>query len=140
MFFILLNKAETISKTINIQHIADSIRDEIARLLSDLSLKQKKSQYMKKSAEILTQIEDDELRLYRLVQIGYDDIPEKNSQYAKIMVFLSALSMKRPSQVRFWHLNEWFVPLPNEEKEHFYSAGFSIFSRINVIIKTQNGC
>ncbi|MGA7797578.1 MAG: hypothetical protein WB986_03010 [Methanoregula sp.] len=100
-FFILLNKAETISKTINIQHIADSIRDEIARLLSDLSLKQKKSQYMKKSAEILTQIEDDELRLYRLAQIGYDDIPEKNSQYAKIMVFSKRVVNEeaQPSQI-----------------------------------------
>ncbi|MGD0535575.1 MAG: hypothetical protein ABR999_09100 [Methanoregula sp.] len=83
----MLKKAESLSKTINIQHIADTIRDEIARVLLDLSRRQEKSQYLKKSAEILTLIEDDELRQYRLSQIGYGDAPEKNTPYAKITAF-----------------------------------------------------
>jgi hypothetical protein len=81
---ILLKRAETLAKTINIQHIADTIYNEIAKILSDLSGKEKKSQYLKKSAEILSMIEDDELRQYRLSQIGYDDAPEKNALYIKI--------------------------------------------------------
>ena len=87
MPFILLNKAEKLSKLINIQHIADSIRDEIARFLFNLSRTREKSQYLKKSAEILTLIEDDDLRQYRLSQIGYNDAPEKITLYTKIMVF-----------------------------------------------------
>ena len=87
MPLLLLNKAEKLSKLINIQHIADSIRDEIARFLFNLSRTRDKSQYLKKSAEILTLIEDDDLRQYRLSQIGYNDAPEKITLYTKITVF-----------------------------------------------------
>jgi hypothetical protein len=101
MPLILLKKAEELSKTINIQHIADSIRDEIARVLSDLSRRLEKSQYMKKSAEILTLIEDDELRQYRLAQIGNDDVPEKSTPYAKILAFSMRVIQEgaQPSQI-----------------------------------------
>ena len=84
MPLILLKKAETLAKTINIQHIADIIRDEIAKVLSDLAKKEGNSQYLKKSAEILVLIEDDELRQYRLSQIGYEDTSEKSIPYARI--------------------------------------------------------
>jgi hypothetical protein len=101
MPLILLNRVEKLAKIINLQHIADTIRDEIANVLSDLSVKQEKSQYLKKSAEILSQIEDDELRQYRLSQIGYEDAPEKNTLYAKITVFSNKVVNEghQPSQI-----------------------------------------
>src|SRR5208282_2867955 len=87
MPILLLNKAEKLSKLINIQHIADSIHDEIARFLFNLSRTRDKPQYLKKSAEILTLIEDDDLRQYRLSQIGYNDAPEKITLHTKITAF-----------------------------------------------------
>jgi len=83
----LLKKVETRLKTINIQHISDTVRGEIARLFSVLSKKQKKTEYMKKAAALLSQIEDDELRQIRLSQIGYEDQPEKRAHFSKIVAF-----------------------------------------------------
>lgn len=97
----LLKKAEELSKTINIQYIADTIRDDIAKVLSDLSRNEKTAQYLKESAEILTMIEDDELRHYRLAQIGYMDTQEKSAQYEKIMAFSMRVINEgcQPSQI-----------------------------------------
>ncbi|HNX17257.1 MAG TPA: hypothetical protein PKM50_02895 [Methanoregula sp.] len=80
----LLKKADTLLKNINIEHIADTIRDEIAKTFVDLSHGEEKSPYLKKAVEVLYQIDDDELRQYRLSRIGYSDTPEKGAAYAKI--------------------------------------------------------
>jgi hypothetical protein len=97
----LLGKTEKLAKAINIQHIADSVRDEIAGILEDFSKRGGDPQYMKKSAHILAHIEDDNLRQYRLSQIGYDDAPEKSIPHIKIMTSLKRIIDEKapPSQI-----------------------------------------
>jgi hypothetical protein len=135
---LLLKKAEALSKTINIQHIADTIRDAIAKVLSDLSRKQEKSQYLKKSIEIITRIEDDELRQYRLSQIGYEDTPEKNTQYAKITAFSMRVIHDggQPSQIVA--LERTVRSVTERGKRAFLFCRLSIFFRDKGDLKTAN--
>jgi hypothetical protein len=136
MLLLLLKKAEDLSKIINIQHIADTIRDEIGRVLSDLSRKQEKSQYLKKSVEILTRIEDDELRQYRLSQIGYDDTPEKSAPYTKIMAFSMRVIHEgcQPSQIVA--LERTVRSVTERGKRAFLFCKLSIFFRDKGDLKT----
>jgi hypothetical protein len=83
----LLKKVERCSKTLNIPYISDTLHGEVARLLSVLSKKQNNPSYLKKAAQQLFLIEDDELRQIRLSQIGYEDIPERSDHLSKIVAF-----------------------------------------------------
>ncbi|MFA6363311.1 hypothetical protein [Methanoregula sp.] len=132
----MLKKAETLSMTINIQHIADTIRDEIARVLSDLSRSQEKSQYLKKSAEILTLIEDDELRQYRLSQIGYNDAPEKSTPYAKITAFSTRIIQEGCQPGQILALERTVRSVTERGKRAFLFCRLSILFRDNGDIKT----
>lgn len=79
----LIRTAEELSDQINIQHIADTIRDTIAGILVDLSKKQQHAGYLKKAVDILLKLDDDELKSYRLNQIGYQQ-DASSSAYVKI--------------------------------------------------------
>jgi len=132
----MLEKAETLSKTLNIQHIADTIRDEIARVLSELSRQQEKSQYLKKSADILTLIEDDELRQYRLSQIGYTDEPEKSMSYAKITAFSTKIVQDGYPTGQIVALERTVRSVNDRRKRAFLFCRLSIFFRDNGDLKT----
>ncbi|MFA5331917.1 MAG: hypothetical protein WC342_06020 [Methanoregula sp.] len=79
----LIQTAEDLSDHINIQHVADTIRDTIAGILVDLSKKQQHAGYLKTAADILLKLDDDELKSYRLNQIGYQQ-DAAASAYVKI--------------------------------------------------------
>jgi len=71
---IILKKAEKLAEKINIQYIADTIRDNVARVFSLLYLKQNKKEYLSHAIEIAQLINDDELRLNRLTQTGHPEL------------------------------------------------------------------
>jgi hypothetical protein len=133
---ILLKRAEILAKTINIQHIADTIHNEIGKILSDLSKKQENAQYLKKSAEIISLIEDDELRQYRLSQIGYDDAPEKNTLYAKIMAFSERIINDGHQPGQIMALERIVRSVTDRGKRAFLFCKISIFFRDKDDLKT----
>ncbi len=127
----LLDKAEKLSRTINIQHIADSIHDEIARIFTNFFREQGNVEYMKKSADILAQIEDDDLRQHRLTQIGYNDAPEKNIPHTKIMGLLTRIINEGASPGQIIALEQTVRSMTDRGKRALVYCRLSIHSRDN---------
>ncbi|MCX6684526.1 MAG: hypothetical protein NTZ37_07360 [Methanoregula sp.] len=81
---ILLKKADALTRKINIQQIADTIRDKIAQMFCILYHKHKNITYLNSAIEITKTIENDEIRLHRLMKMGYKESGEGSPQYEKI--------------------------------------------------------
>ena len=132
----LLNRAEQLSETINVQHVADSIRDEVARILEDLFRMQGDERYLKKSAEILALIEDDQLRQDSLARIGCEDTTEKNLPSTKIMATMTRLIDTGAPPGQIASLEQTVHAVPDRGKRALIYCRLSILFRENGEIKT----
>jgi len=81
---ILLKKAEVLTRKINIPQIADTIRDKIAQMYGILSDKYNNTKFLQYATDVTKTIENDEMRLYRLTQMGLENTYEIPAQYEKI--------------------------------------------------------
>jgi len=132
----LLDKAERVSESIHIQHVADSVHDEIAGILSDLSQSTGNSRYLKKSTEILSRIEDDQLRRERLARLGFEDNAEQIIPYVKMMETVSRITEDRVSPGQVASLEQIVRSIPDRGKRALIFSRLSIFSRDNGDVKT----
>jgi hypothetical protein len=80
----LLKKAEGLTRKINIQQIADIIRDKIAEMYYILYQKHKNTSYLNRGIEITKTIDDDEIRLRRLTKMGQKKSLDGSAQHEKI--------------------------------------------------------
>jgi len=80
----LLKKTEILTKKINIQSIADNIRNNIVEIYSILYHKSQNKKMLTHAIQITKTIDDDEIRLYRLEQMGYTEMYEITPQFVKI--------------------------------------------------------
>ena len=80
----LLKKAETLTRKINIPQIADTIRDNVARMFNVLYHKYDNAAYLQAAVDVTKAIDNIEIRLRRLTQMGYKDSFETPSHYEKI--------------------------------------------------------
>jgi tetratricopeptide (TPR) repeat protein len=81
---ILLKKAEALTRKINIPQIADTIRDKIAQMYGVLSHKYNNTKFLQYAVDVTKTIENEEIRLRRLTQMGLKDTYEIPAQYEKI--------------------------------------------------------
>jgi hypothetical protein len=81
---ILLKKAEALTRKINIQQIADIIRDKIVQMFCILYQKNKNISYLNRAIEVTKTIDDDEIRLRRLTKMGQKKSIESSAQHEKI--------------------------------------------------------
>jgi hypothetical protein len=81
----LLRKAETLTKKINIPSIADTIRGNIAQIHILLYQKYNDKKYLALSVQIIKSIDDDQVRIRLLNQIGNTENDEIHPQFTKIM-------------------------------------------------------
>jgi len=81
---ILLKKADALTRKINIPQIADTIRDKIAQMYVVLYHKHNNTKYLNYAIEVTKTIENDEIRLHRLTQMGLKDTYEIPAQNEKI--------------------------------------------------------
>ena len=81
---ILLKKAETLTGKINIQQIADTIRDKIAQMFCVLYHNHKKITYLHRAIEVTKTIDDDEIRHRRFMKMGQKESIEGSPQHEKI--------------------------------------------------------
>lgn len=88
---ILLNKADALTRKINIPQIADTIRDKIAQMYVMLYHKHNNTKYQEYAKEVTKSIENDEIRLHRLMQMGLKDTYEIPAQYEKIKVLVEKI-------------------------------------------------
>jgi tetratricopeptide (TPR) repeat protein len=88
---ILLKKADALTRKINIPQIADTIRDKIAQMYVVLYHKHNNTKYQQYAKEVTKTIENDEIRLHRLTQMGLKDTYEIPAQYEKIKVLVEKI-------------------------------------------------
>ncbi|MGB9177346.1 MAG: hypothetical protein WCB46_11530 [Methanoregula sp.] len=80
----LLRKAELLTKKINIQYIADRMRDIIAQTYIMLAGKNADKKYMDLAITVIRTIDTDEIRQNHLMKIGYPQTYEIPPQYVRI--------------------------------------------------------
>jgi hypothetical protein len=80
----ILKKAEMITKKINIQYISDIILDNIAEIFSTLNKKKSNKAYLSSAIEVTKSIDNDEIRLHRQADLGYQEMFETQPPYLKI--------------------------------------------------------
>ena len=80
----LLKKIEALTKKINISSIADTIRNHIAEIYTSLYQKKHDKKMLEHAIQITKTIDDDEVRFYRLEQMGYTEMYEITPQFVKI--------------------------------------------------------
>jgi hypothetical protein len=82
--FNLLKKTEILTKKINIQSIADTIRNNVAEIYTVVYQKNHDKKMLAHAIQITKSIDDDETRFYRLEQLGYTEMYEITPQFVKI--------------------------------------------------------
>jgi len=132
----LLMQAKENATTINIPFIADSIRDDIARLLSSLSETHTDKNYRKKAIDIIRAIDDDELRLSRLLQMGIVDEKENNSPYGKIRSMYNRITEGGARHGHVMALEHLIRSVADRGKEASFFCTLSILFRSDGDIKT----
>jgi hypothetical protein len=80
----LLKKTEAMTNKINIQSIADNIRNNIADIYFALHKKSENKKILSLAIHITKTIDDDEIRYHHLSQLGYTEMYEIPPQYVKI--------------------------------------------------------
>jgi hypothetical protein len=80
----LLREAEGLTKKINIQYIADRMRDTIARIYLMLAEKNADKKYIESAIAVIRTIDADEIRQNHLMMAGYPETYEIPPQYLKI--------------------------------------------------------
>jgi len=80
----LLKKAESLTKKINIPSIADTIRNNIADIYSGLHDQSHDRKMRDLAIQVIKTIDADEVRLFRLEQMGYTEMYEITPQFVKI--------------------------------------------------------
>jgi hypothetical protein len=88
---ILLKKADALTRKINIPQIADTIRDKIAQMYGVLYHKNNNTKYLQYAIEVTKTIENDEIRLNRLTQMGLKDTYETPAQHEKIKALFNKI-------------------------------------------------
>ena len=81
---ILLKKADSLTRKINIPQIADTIRDKIAQMFVVFYQKYNNPKYLQNAIEVTKTIDNDNTRLDRLTQMGHKDAYELSPHYEKI--------------------------------------------------------
>jgi hypothetical protein len=81
---ILLKKVEGLTKKINIPSIADKIRDNIIEYYSILYENNHNPELLTHAIQVTKNLDEDEIRLYRLEQFGYKEMYEITPQFMKI--------------------------------------------------------
>ena len=88
---ILLKKADALTRKINIPQIADTIRDKIAQIYGVLYHKHNNTKYQQYAIDVTKTIENDEIRLHRLTQMGLKDTYEIPAHYEKIKALVEKI-------------------------------------------------
>jgi hypothetical protein len=128
---LMLRQAEDLAATINISFIADTIRDDIARLLFAISETRADNHYRKKAIEVLQTIDDDELRQSRLLQAGLDDEKETVSPYGKIRSVYNRVIEEGTQHGHAMALERMVRSVADRGKEAVYFCSLSILFRKN---------
>jgi hypothetical protein len=128
-FMPLLQKTNLLTKSINIQYIADTIRDKVAQVYSMLYTTRNDTRYLSFAIETTRTIDDDGLRLNRLAQLGQMESYEIPSQYVKIKAMTEKILDDGPHPNQIASLERIIRSVADRGKEAIFFCNLSILFR-----------
>jgi hypothetical protein len=126
---ILLKKAEAITRKINIPQIADTIRDNIARMFVALYHKHNNARYLEAAIEITKAIDDIDARHRRLTQLGYKETFEVPSHYEKIRAVFEKIIENGAHQNQIASVEKMVRSVSDRGKEAIIFCNLAVLSR-----------
>ena len=135
---ILLRKAEGLIKKINIQYIADRMRDTVARIYLMLAEKYADRKYMESAIAVIRTIGADEIRQNHLMNAGYPETYEIPPQYNRIKALAEKMIADGVHQNQITVLERLVLTVADRGKEALFFADLATFFRKANEGKTAN--
>ena len=125
----LLRKAEILTKKINIQFIADKMRDNIAQIYIMLSEQNADRKYMDLAIAAIRTIDADEIRQNRLMKVGYPETYEIPPQYVKIKALSEKMIAEGFHQNQVTILERLVLSVADRGREALFFCDLAVFFR-----------
>jgi hypothetical protein len=125
----LLRKAEILTKKINIQYIADRMRDNIAQIYLMLAQKTSDQKYMDLATAVIRTIDADEIRQNHLMKAGYPETYEVPPQYVKIRALSEKMIAEGFHQNQITVLERLVLTVADRGKEALFFSDLAVFFR-----------
>jgi len=125
----LLRKAEILTKKINIQYIADRMRDTIAQIYLMLAQKTSDQKYMDMAIAVIRTIDADEIRQNHLIKAGYPETYEVPPQYVKIRALSEKMIAEGFHQNQVTVLERLVQTVADRGKEALFFSDLAVFFR-----------
>jgi hypothetical protein len=125
----LLKKAELLTKKINIQFIADRMRDNIASIYIMLGDKNADRQYTDAAIAVIRTIDDDEIRQNQLLKAGYPETYEIPPQYVKIKALSEKMITEGFHQNQVTMLERLVQTVADRGREALFFCDLAVFFR-----------
>jgi tetratricopeptide (TPR) repeat protein len=125
----LLRKAELLTKKINIQYIADRMRDTIAQIYIMLAEKNADSKYMDSAIAVIRTIDADEVRQNQLMKVGYPETYEIPPSYVKIKALSEKMITDGFHQNQVTALERLVLTVADRGREALFFSDLAVFFR-----------
>lgn len=125
----LLRKAELLTKKINIQYIADRMRDNIAQIYLMLAQKNNERKYTDLAIAVIRTIDDDDLRQDHLTKAGYPETYEIPPQYVRIKALSGKMIADGFHQTQITGLERLVLTVADRGREALFFSDLSVFFR-----------
>jgi len=125
----LLRKAEILTKKINIQFIADRMRDTIAQIYLMLAQKTSDRKYTDLAIAIIRTIDADEIRQNHLMEAGYPETYEVPPQHVKIRTLSEKMIAEGFHQNQVTVLERLVLTVADRGKEALFFSDLAVFFR-----------
>jgi tetratricopeptide (TPR) repeat protein len=125
----LLRKAEILTKKINIQFIADRMRDNIAQIYLVLAEKNADKKYMDSAIAVIRTIDADEIRQNHLMKVGFPETYEIPPQYVKIKMLSEKMIADGFHQNQVTVLERLVLTVADRGREALFFCDLAIFFR-----------
>jgi len=125
----LLRKSETLTKKINIQYIADRMRDNIAQIYLMLAEKNNEKKYRDAAIAVIRTIDADEIRQNRLMKAGYLETYEIPPQYEKIRALSAKMVADGFHQNQVTLLERLVLTVADRGREALFFSDLAVFFR-----------
>lgn len=125
----LLRKAELLTKKINIQFIADRMRDNIAQIYLMLAEKNPDRKYTDAAIAVIRTIDDDNLRQNNLVKVGFPETYEIPPQYVRIRTLSEKMITDGFHQNQVTALERLVLTVADRGREALFFSDLAVFFR-----------
>ena len=123
----LLVKADSLSRKINIQYIADIIRENMAQIYLVLYQRGKDKKFLDLANRIVHTIENDEIRIHHLQQTGQKEPIDENSRYMKIKALSEKMLRENSHSSQITSLEHLVRSVADRGKEALFFCDLAIF-------------